>query len=259
MIRGHGRFIPSGTNMSEQEPTVRNFIAAFRGRWLEAMSGGFSVPFATLAVISPEHYQKTIFGLMAFAAVWFAAYRIWAYEREKVVYLTNKTTPGLRLSFDAIDEQYPGITTAVIFQPNAFGKMVGSGFAKYVRIWVHASSGVPILDCSAAITRVSIKSDSPTFEPLVMPQMVPVGPTKFHVKLGMPVHLDFLIAESKNNTLSFAPNIPWPLIWKGIFEIADSIQIDFVVSSGTSVERLRVEIDWNGDWSKITGRSVEIV
>jgi hypothetical protein len=68
--------------MGYREPTFRNFIAAFRGHWLEAMSGGFSVPFTALAVYSSQTYQQAIFALLALAGIWFAAFRIWAVERK---------------------------------------------------------------------------------------------------------------------------------------------------------------------------------
>jgi hypothetical protein len=67
--------------MVERSPTFRNFIAAFRGHWLEAMSGGFSVPFAFAAWRADDAIGKLIFGLMAFLALGWAAYRIWGIER----------------------------------------------------------------------------------------------------------------------------------------------------------------------------------
>ena len=67
--------------------SVWSFAQAFRGQWFAAMSGGFSVPFTALAVFLDNKYQQTIFGCLAFGAVWYAAYTIWKIEREKVVAL----------------------------------------------------------------------------------------------------------------------------------------------------------------------------
>jgi len=92
----------------DREPTLRNFIASFRGHWLEVMSGGFSVPFAAAAVFSSQTYQQVIFGALALMGAWFAAYRLWASERtarneaeERVAQLENEYVRALHLS--AID------------------------------------------------------------------------------------------------------------------------------------------------------------
>ena len=70
--------------------SIKDFLLAFRGQWFAAMSGGFSVPFTALAVFLDSKYQQIIFGCLAFAAVWYAAYTIWKIEREKVVSLEGE-------------------------------------------------------------------------------------------------------------------------------------------------------------------------
>ena len=57
------------------------------------MSGGFSVPFTALAVIADNKYAQLIFGCLAFSGAWFAAYRVWKIEREKVIELEGKLVP----------------------------------------------------------------------------------------------------------------------------------------------------------------------
>jgi len=70
--------------MDRREPSIRNFIAAFRGHWLQAMSGGFSVPFAIGAVFVSSGAAKIVMLAMAFGGAWWAAYTVWAAERETV-------------------------------------------------------------------------------------------------------------------------------------------------------------------------------
>jgi hypothetical protein len=73
-----------------QSASLWAFARAFRKHLFAAMSGGFSVPFTALAVFADNKYAQGIFGCLAFSAAWFAAYRIWKSEREKVVELENK-------------------------------------------------------------------------------------------------------------------------------------------------------------------------
>jgi hypothetical protein len=77
--------------------SVWSFAQAFRGQWFAAMSGGFSVPFAALAVFLDNKYQQVIFGCLAFAAIWYAAYTIWRIEREKVLKLEERVNGTKRL------------------------------------------------------------------------------------------------------------------------------------------------------------------
>src|SRR5258706_11455692 len=60
-----------------------NFVRAFRGHWLAAMSGSFSVPFTAAAVYLDNKYAQGIFAMLALAAFWFAAYRVWLVEWKK--------------------------------------------------------------------------------------------------------------------------------------------------------------------------------
>jgi hypothetical protein len=73
-----------------------SYVRAFRTHWLTAMSGGFSVPFTALAVFAGNKYQQAIFGFLAFAAFWFAGFRVWKFEHDKVLLLEQKVGPPPR-------------------------------------------------------------------------------------------------------------------------------------------------------------------
>jgi hypothetical protein len=73
-----------------QSASLWAFARAFRKHLFAAMSGGFSVPFTALAVFADNKYAQLIFGCLAFFAAWFAAYRIWKAEHEKVLDLEQK-------------------------------------------------------------------------------------------------------------------------------------------------------------------------
>jgi hypothetical protein len=66
------------------------FAGTLRANWFAAMSGGFSVPFTAAAVYFDSKYAHVIFGALALASLYFAAYRIWKSEWEKAVVLQVK-------------------------------------------------------------------------------------------------------------------------------------------------------------------------
>ena len=72
------------------EVGLKEFEMAFRAHWFAAMSGGFSVPCTAAAIFFDNKYAQLIFACLAFFAAWFAFYRIWKAEREKVLDLEQK-------------------------------------------------------------------------------------------------------------------------------------------------------------------------
>jgi hypothetical protein len=76
--------------MAEPGPSVWNFTLAFRTHWFAAMSGSASVPFTILATLVDSKWAQVILALCALTCAWFAAYRVWKAEREKVIELEKK-------------------------------------------------------------------------------------------------------------------------------------------------------------------------
>jgi hypothetical protein len=77
------------------------------------MSGGFSVPFTALAVFAGDKYQQAVFGFLALAAFWFAAYRVWRSEHEEVLELRgqlDRASPYVRdvSLYDAVCRMFLG-------------------------------------------------------------------------------------------------------------------------------------------------------
>jgi hypothetical protein len=70
-----------------------SFAGVLRQNWFAAMSGGFSVPFTAAAVHFDNKYAQLIFGCLAVASLYFAAYRIWKSEHDKVLVLQESLSP----------------------------------------------------------------------------------------------------------------------------------------------------------------------
>lgn len=77
--------------------SLKTFATAFRTHWFAAMSGGVSVPFTALSVFLDNKWAQLIFAVLAFTAVWIAAYRIWKPERERVDSLEERLRPKVKL------------------------------------------------------------------------------------------------------------------------------------------------------------------
>jgi hypothetical protein len=73
------------------------FARVLRAHWFAAMSGGFSVPFTAAMVYFDSKYAQSIFGALALTSLWFAAYRIWKSEHDKVVALEGASKNGRKL------------------------------------------------------------------------------------------------------------------------------------------------------------------
>jgi hypothetical protein len=80
-----------------------SFALAFRKQWFAAMSGGASVPFTALAVFLDRRWAQLLFGGCAVVSTWFAAYRVWKSERQRVLELTELTRRRLTISFEPRD------------------------------------------------------------------------------------------------------------------------------------------------------------
>jgi hypothetical protein len=73
--------------------TLWSFVGVLRRHWFAAMSGGFSVPFTAAAVYFDSKYAQSIFGFLALASLYFAAYQIWKSEHDKVLVLQESLSP----------------------------------------------------------------------------------------------------------------------------------------------------------------------
>jgi hypothetical protein len=90
------------------------FFGVFRSQWLAAMSGAFSVPFATLAVFADSRFAQLIWVGLAVGSAWFAVYRIWSAEHELVTQLENRVRP--KISVTNILEDFRAFNRERIFE-----------------------------------------------------------------------------------------------------------------------------------------------
>jgi hypothetical protein len=75
----------------------REFLRVFRTQWLAAMSGAFSVPFATLAVFADSRFAQLIWVGLAVGSSWFAAYKVWGSEHKQILELEERLRPKIKV------------------------------------------------------------------------------------------------------------------------------------------------------------------
>jgi len=78
------------------KPSLMEFIRRFVGDWASLISGGLSVPFAILSVLSNSRYAKVSFAVLAVVGILIASYRLWAGERERLLSGQQALTEALR-------------------------------------------------------------------------------------------------------------------------------------------------------------------
>jgi hypothetical protein len=71
--------------MASTKSDITDFTRALFGNWWTWLSGLFSVPATFLALYVSNDAAKIVWGLAALGSLWFAAYRVWKAEHDKVV------------------------------------------------------------------------------------------------------------------------------------------------------------------------------
>jgi hypothetical protein len=115
----------------------RDFVDTFRAHWLAAMSGGLSVPFALVTAFVDNAPAKILFGALAFIGTWFAAYKIWSQERERIIKLEEELRPKIKIL--GIYEQFNSSNAERVFG-----------------LEVKNDSGAEIPNCLAKVTNISL-------------------------------------------------------------------------------------------------------
>jgi hypothetical protein len=101
------------------------------------MSGGASVPFTALAVFLDNALAQSVFGLCALTCVWFAAYRVWKPERDRVCDLEARLTPNIKMDEGCVRE-YP----------------TEGPRSKWVQVGIASITDAPLIDCETLLTSV---------------------------------------------------------------------------------------------------------
>lgn len=119
-----------------QKSGVRGFLASFCQHWFAVMSGGLSVPFSFFAVFFDNTNARISFAILAFAAVWLAAYKIWDSERRRVIELEEKLRP--KIEFIALHEVFD----------------TSNGFERRFELEIKNNSGTDLTNCLASVVEI---------------------------------------------------------------------------------------------------------
>lgn len=235
----------------EQQSRFRDFIRAFWPNLFALMSGGPSVPAAMLALYVDAPWAKIALWVTAFICLVLSAYFVWRPERRKVIKLTDKTTPKIKLTFDPLDIGCVRPDVTITFST---GSEIAHVKAIYYRAKVEATTKKHVHNCRGRVVSITkngkivVAGESliVTFAPAENPDS-----TDKSVYEEVSEYLDFL-AILENNTISITTKNfvrPSTLRWEEIFQEPANYVFELAVTSPDTVTASsRVCLDWTGDW-----------
>lgn len=227
--------------MAKVEPTLRNFVAAFRGHWLAAMSGVFSVPFYAVGVYLDNKFAQGIFLTLAFSGSWFAAYTIWRSQCERA---------------NVLDAQLIRYELDVEYDPeNIIECRYIEGPYEQLRLKVsNRHSGKTIHNCQGTVDRIeSSLLNRPYVEkiPLTWAYLHNLDQVNLQDGKSYPLNLIILIDQDQNGRSAArfvsrvdAHNPPHP--FNAVGEYQCSV---LLTSDETKPKYISFTFDWTGDRS----------
>lgn len=146
-------------NMTER-PSFWSFTLAFRRELFAAMSGGASVPFVIAAVYVDNKYGQAVLALCALTCAWFAAFRLWRPERQKVCDYEDRLSTKIDVFLDRDCSGVRIVETRIDHPPPA--PQTRGPDSKWVQIMVTPATHAPLANCEARLIRVERVNDDGT-------------------------------------------------------------------------------------------------
>lgn len=238
----------------QMEPTtmqmLKDFWSTLKEHWIASVSGGFGfIVTGLFACLRPtETAIRVWIGTSLLAVIW-VAWPIWAAEHRKVLALKEQLRPKFRVLFN---QEQRGMVLAK--QGHSSGPDV-----YYFRICVLTANEATVKECQAYITALEKQTKSgEAFIHIDLPQPICLTMVPRQIWCGVPEQIDFMIANSVDNTLRPAPEVRWPLVLADAFSEQAVYRFTFRVNGdGITAPAICVEIDWKGQWDRVGARQVD--
>jgi hypothetical protein len=141
-----------------EKPDFWSFTLAFREELFAAMSGGASVPFTIAAVYVDNKYAQALLALCALTCAWFAAFRLWRPERQKVRDYEKRLMPKISVFLDPVCNGVRVVETSKSDDPLSRGSD-----SKWIQFLVRSVTDAPLVGCEARLlTAERLKSKEGT-------------------------------------------------------------------------------------------------
>jgi hypothetical protein len=230
-----------------------DFFLAFREHWFAAMSGGVSVPFAIWSALADSTWAHLTLAACALTCAWFAAFRVWKLERERVLNLEERLSPKIDVSLDPICNGIRVVQTAI--NNDALSRGPDS---KWVQFLVKSMTEAPLVDCEARILTVErLKTDGSTElildEPMFL-QWSNVGAgqnTKMSIPSGVTQPCN-MFSISQNQTIIKPETAPYmkPRMTREI-QKPGKYKFNVVVSAINTFKPVTFLLEWGGSYDQI--------
>lgn len=237
-----------------RDASLKSFGAALREHWFTAMSGGVSVPFAIAAAYLDNAAAKTLLALAAITCAWFAAYRVWKPEREKVIDLEKRLLPKVILSFGSKPPWCIRLPRSNIPKPGS--NTIVEAPSRWFRVKVeNAGLAAPAHGVTVALIRVEYFYEGEFRETaFAVPQILrwaeaaETGFAEVEVRHLQPKFVDILSVDPIHNRIL----IKWPTSWIAYESLFDNVGTYRLTIAATSAEgkgsTVQLKLLWTGNW-----------
>jgi hypothetical protein len=235
--------------MGERASSGRYLRLLIRDYWAPLMSGGFSVPFAALAVFADSKFGQIIWGAMAVSAGLFSGYLVWAKEHAEVRRLNEVLRPRLKLSL--IDERDPHKPEDMANLP---GQEPGTHPGHFIHLWPQNLSPFPLRNGTVQLRSIE-RDESGQWktagshingQPLRWASASPEDrfvPRDLIPGARQLVDLFNVGERDQMLKLNVREVYPSPFFEKGIYRIRA-----LVSAEGAPTEQCSVIVEWTGNW-----------
>ena len=197
--------------------------------WRTQRSSRISSPYVESAP------AKIGFAVLAFTAVWAAAYRLWSNERQRATKLEKLLKPKLDVSYEEADANCMPILE---YQDGHKGR----GF----RLRVTNISELRINNCIGSVNIENVATGL-KFESGKLAWAVRNAPTKIDLSPNVPVYLEMAVAHDANKLIVSVEKYEWPF---GEYANWFSSPGEFISIDGEKAVAVpkKVKLLWTGDW-----------
>ena len=200
--------------------------------WRTQRSSRISSPYVESAP------AKIGFAVLAFTAVWAAAYRLWSNERQRATKLEKLLKPKLDVSYE---EANANCMPILEYQDGHKGR----GF----RLRVTNISELRINNCIGSVNIENVATGL-KFESGKLAWAVRNAPTKIDLSPNVPVYLEMAVAHDANKLIVSVEKYEWPF---GEYANWFSSPGEFIFNISIDGEKAvavpkKVKLLWTGDW-----------
>lgn len=227
----------------DRKPTAWSFTLAFRKHLFAAMSGGASVPFTALAVFLDNKWAQLVFAACALTCAWFAAYRVWKPERQKVCDLEKRLQPKLKIRYEKTN---PNCRAIVTFQNPDGSQTKGKCF----RLEITTDSAAKIYECMGWLAEAkNLKTQQIVEGVRLLWPNIPSAAASVDIVHGVSRYIEICAIKENNQVTVTTEGWAWPIDAMHMFHDPGEYLFKVTIEARDTVAvPITAKLNWTGDW-----------